>query len=143
MDRLNRAVTRYPWATILAFLLVTALLGAGIPSLEIELDVRASMPQDHPEVMYNDWVEDYFGISDPAVVMIINDGPDGIFTPETLRLVQVISEAVENLHEIRKIKINTVAIGGGGLRGFMQQLADITGGTSIGVGGGGPQWPPK
>jgi hydrophobe/amphiphile efflux-3 (HAE3) family protein len=97
MNRLNRAVVRHPWPTVVGFLLVTAFFAAGIPRLEIELDVRAAMPKDHPEVRYNDWVEDYFGITDPAVVMLINDGPDGIFTPETLRLVQVLSDAAADL----------------------------------------------
>jgi predicted RND superfamily exporter protein len=97
MNRLNRAVVRHPWPTVVGFLLLTALFAAGIPRLEIELDVRAAMPKNHPEVRYNDWVEDYFGITDPAVVMVINDGPDGVFTPETLRLIQVLSDAVAEL----------------------------------------------
>jgi predicted RND superfamily exporter protein len=100
MNALNRAVVRHPWPTLVGFLLVTSFFAAGIPRLEIELDVRASMPKNHPEVRYNDWVEDYFGISDPVVVMVINEGPDGVFTPETLRLVQVISDAVADLPAI-------------------------------------------
>ena len=32
--------------------------------------------------------------------MVINDGPDGVFTPETLALVQQLSEAMEELDGI-------------------------------------------
>jgi len=100
MKALNRAVVSHPWSTAIGFLLVTAFFAAGIPRLEIELDVRASLPKNHPDVRYNDWVEDYFGITDPAVVMVINERPDGVFTPETLRLVRVISDAVADLPTI-------------------------------------------
>ena len=95
-----KRVVEHPWLTIVLFTLVTSILAVRIPELYIEPDVRTMMAGDHPEFVYNDWLEDYFGIRDPAVLMVINDGPDGVFTPETLALVQLLSEAMEELEGI-------------------------------------------
>ncbi len=97
---MNRHVVEHPWLTIVLFMLVTSILAVRIPELYIEPDVRTMMASDHPEFVYNEWLEEYFGIRDPAVLMVINDGPDGVFTPETLALVQQLSEAMEELEGI-------------------------------------------
>jgi hydrophobe/amphiphile efflux-3 (HAE3) family protein len=96
----NRIFVDHPWVTIALFALVTAILGARIPELRIDPDVRAMMSSNHPEFAYNDWMEEYFGIQDPAVVMVIADGEHGVFTPETLALVQHLSEAMGELEAI-------------------------------------------
>ncbi len=100
MNRFNRSIVDHPWLTIALFVLVTAILAFRVPELYIETDVRAMLPKGNPEVAYNDWVEDYFGITDPAVVMIVNEDPDGIFTPATLALVMEISEGMAALDSI-------------------------------------------
>jgi predicted RND superfamily exporter protein len=91
----NRLVVDHPWLTILLFSAVTALLAAGLPKVYIEADTRKILPQDHPDMLFEDWAREFFGIEPPAVIMIVNDGPDGVFTPQTLRLVQHLSEQVE------------------------------------------------
>jgi hydrophobe/amphiphile efflux-3 (HAE3) family protein len=100
VNPINRRVVEHPWLTIVLFLLVTAVLAVRIPELYIEPDVRTMMSGDHPEFIYNEWLEDYFGIRDPAVLMVMDDGPDGVFTPETLALVQQLSEAMEEVEGI-------------------------------------------
>ena len=97
---MNRRVVEHPWLTIVLFALVTGILAVRIPELSIDPDVRAMMASDHPEFVYNEWLEDHFGIRDPAVLMVIDDGPDGVFTPETLALVQRLSQAMEELEGI-------------------------------------------
>jgi hypothetical protein len=96
----NRLVVDHPWLTIVLFLLVTGILAVRIPELYIESDVRTMMASDHPEFVYNEWLEEYFGIRDPAVLIVINDGPDGVFTPDTLALVQQLSDEMEELEGI-------------------------------------------
>jgi predicted RND superfamily exporter protein len=91
---MNRRVVEHPWVVIVLFGLVTAVLAARIPELEIDPDVHSMMATGDAEYLYNEWLEDYFGIADPVLLMVINDGPDGVFTPETLGLVQRLSQAV-------------------------------------------------
>jgi predicted RND superfamily exporter protein len=97
---LNRSVVDHPWITIALFGLVTAVLGARVPELHIEPDIRTMMPSNHPEFAYNDWMEEYFGIQDPAVLLVIDDGSHGVFTPKTLALVQHLSHALGELEAI-------------------------------------------
>lgn len=100
MTCINRAAVDHPWLTIALFLAVTAILAVRIPGLQIEADIKAMMPKDHPVFVYNEWLEDYFGVADPALVIVVNQGPDGIFTPETLALVDYISERMAGLESI-------------------------------------------
>jgi hydrophobe/amphiphile efflux-3 (HAE3) family protein len=96
----TRSIVEHPWITIVLFALATGILALRIPELYIDPDVRAMIASDNPEYLYNEWLEEYFGIEDPAVLLVINDGPHGVFTPETLALVQQLSEAVEALESI-------------------------------------------
>ncbi len=100
MSKLNRLVVTYPKLTIALFLAVTAVVSWRIPELQIEPDVRSMMPQGHPAVVYNDWVEDYFDIQDPAVFIVVNDGEHGMFTPDNLALVERLSTAMGDLDSI-------------------------------------------
>jgi hydrophobe/amphiphile efflux-3 (HAE3) family protein len=97
---LNRTIVEHPWLTIVLFALATGILAVRIPDLYIEPDVRSMMASNNPEYVYNEWLEEYFGIEDSAVLLVINDGPHGVFTPETLALVKHLSEAVEELESI-------------------------------------------
>jgi len=100
VKRINRAVVEHPWVTILVFLTVTAVLAVPIPQLHVEADIKTMMPKDHPVFVYNEWLEDYFGVADPALVIVVNEGPAGVFTPETLALVDFISEQMAALESI-------------------------------------------
>jgi len=85
---------QHPWITVVAFALITAVLSVRIPELVIDPDLHSMMATGDREYLYNEWLEDYFGIEDPVLLMIINDGAKGVFTPETLALVKRLSEAV-------------------------------------------------
>ncbi len=92
---LNRFICRFPWLTIVVFVATTAVFAVRLPELDIDPDVDAMMPREHPEVVYKDWALEYFAIEEPAVLLVTNDGPDGVFTPATLSLVEHLSEVVE------------------------------------------------
>jgi len=98
--RFNRSVTTHPWRTIAAFLVVTAILAVRIPEVRIETDIWSMMPPDHPFYVYNQWLADYFAIEDPGVILVVNEGADGVFTPQTLSLVDYLSEAMAELDAI-------------------------------------------
>jgi hydrophobe/amphiphile efflux-3 (HAE3) family protein len=96
----NLAVTRHPWATIVLFVLVTIGLGSAVPRLDLNSDAEAIIPSDHPEMIYKAWVEDYFGVDSPAVLLITADGEDGVFTPENLALIKHLSDALKAMDQI-------------------------------------------
>lgn len=100
MDRFYHSIVGHPRITITLFLVVTAVLALGIPRLRVSTDVRSMMPIGHPVIVHDEWARDYFLIEDPATVLIVNDGPDGVFTPATLALVDHISDEMEVLESI-------------------------------------------
>jgi len=96
----NRLITRHPWPTIAAFVLVTAVFAARLPELRIDFDVDTMLPSEHPEIVYKNWATDYFGVDEPVAVTVVNDGPDGIFNPATLALVEFLSTEMMELAEL-------------------------------------------
>jgi predicted RND superfamily exporter protein len=48
-------------------------------------------------MIFEDWAREFFGIEPPAVIIVTNEGPDGVFTPATLKLVDHISGRMEAL----------------------------------------------
>ncbi len=92
MTKFNRLIVTHPWFVIVSFALATVLFAVRLPKLVVDFDIDAILPHDHPEIIYKSWALEYFGIEEPAMILILNDGPYGIFTPETLALVAHISE---------------------------------------------------
>jgi len=90
----NRFIVRHPWVVILAFALATSAFAVRLPQIKFDFDFDAIFPQDHPEIAYKKWALEFFAIEEPAIVVIVNDGPNGIFTPETLALVSHLSDAM-------------------------------------------------
>jgi len=91
---MNRRIVEHPWLTIALFALATAVLAARIPELVVDPDVHSMMASEDPEFLYNEWLEEHFGIEDPVLLMVIDDGPNGVFNPETLALVERLSHAI-------------------------------------------------
>ncbi|MFQ5478644.1 MAG: RND family transporter [Candidatus Binatia bacterium] len=99
-SRFNRAIATRPWHTMALFLVLTAVLSLRIPATRIETDIWSMMPRNDPVYLYNEWLEEYFGIEDPGVILVVNEGVDGVFTPQTLSLVDFLSESMAGLEAI-------------------------------------------
>jgi len=95
-----RGVTAWP-KTIIAFGLVLIIgFASFIPTLEKDTRADAFIPPDHPALLFRDKVEDIFGLQDPMVIALVNEGDTGIFNPHSLELVEWLTrrlEAVENI----------------------------------------------
>jgi predicted RND superfamily exporter protein len=100
MTAFNRFIIRNPWLTIAVFALVTVAFAWRLPSLRMDFDIDAMLPQWHSEIQFKNWTDDYFGVEAPVVLTIENDGPNGIFTPHTLGLVQYLSSRIAELESL-------------------------------------------
>ena len=100
IHHLNRWVTDRPWLTIGLFTAVTIVLAARIPNLTIDTDVVSLMPKSHPERQAFEWTEDYFRTSPSVLLVVVNEGPDGVFNPSTLSLVSHLSDGLAALEAI-------------------------------------------
>lgn len=89
-------VVRHPWAVIVTVVLLTAYFIAQLPKLEWETDARVYLPKGHPAIIYDEKVEDVFGVKDSIIIGIVNE-EKGIFNPTTLERIAAITEQVAGL----------------------------------------------
>ncbi|MCF6324029.1 MAG: MMPL family transporter [Gammaproteobacteria bacterium] len=102
-------LTRWPKTIILLGLLLIVATGSFIPTLQKDTRSDAFMPPDHPALVYRDKVQEIFGLKDPMVIAVVNDGEHGIFNPQSLTLVAWLSLELEEIANIDPNRITSLA----------------------------------
>ena len=104
-----RGVTSWP-KTIITFGLVLIIgFASFIPALEKDTRADAFIPPDHPALLFRDKVEDIFGLQDPMVIALVNEGEAGIFNPHSLELVEWLTRRLEIVDNIDPERITSLA----------------------------------
>ncbi len=85
------------------------LSGASVLQLTREADPDAFIPPDHPALALKQRVDETFQIRDPIAIGVIRDQPGGIFNPDTLRLIQELTEAVRQLPGVEPEDVVSIA----------------------------------
>ncbi len=80
-----------------------------IPTLQKDTSMDAFVPDDEPVLIYRDKVKEIFGLKDPMVLAVVNNGPHGVFTPHTLQLVHWLTERVANIEGVNYDRITSLA----------------------------------
>jgi predicted RND superfamily exporter protein len=111
IDKITDWVLKFPKTVLIIILIITAFFTFQIyDNARLETNLDKYKPEDHPEFIASDEFEDLFGISDAVIVAIENDSdPNGIYNQETLRKIDEISLALEELPEIAKGDVNSLA----------------------------------
>ena len=107
--RFFNVVTTFPKTIILVGLVFIIASVTFIPSLVKDTRSDAFMPADHPALVYRDKVKDIFGLQDPMVIAVVNEGQNGVFTPHTLKLVDWLTQQVETIDNIDPDGITSLA----------------------------------
>ena len=102
-------VTAWPKTILALSLLAIAGLASFVPQIHKDTSSDAFISPDDPVVLYRDHVRDVFGLEDPIVVAVINDGPQGVFNPESLRLVDELTQAIAKLPNADPDRITSLA----------------------------------
>ncbi len=108
--RLAQWVVRYPKTNVLLSLLLMAALLSALPQLYKDTRADAFLADDNPALLYKNKVKAQFGLSDPIVVAVVNEGEHGVFNPGSLALVDWLStkiSALENVNSDRVISLAT------------------------------------
>lgn len=100
MDVVYKYIARFPKTTIFVVVATTLLLALPIRSLHLETDVETMMPDKHPVFVYNKQVEKIFNTKKMIIVGVVNEGPHGVFNPDTLKLVERLSLRIEEMDGI-------------------------------------------
>ena len=108
-QRFFTAVTAIPKTIITLGLLIIIGTAAFIPKLTIDSRSESFLPDDDPALLYRDQVEEIFGLKDPMVIAVINKGEQGVFNPQTLQLVQWLTDEVMKMPEINRDRVVSLA----------------------------------
>ena len=102
-------VTAWRWPILIVSLVLIAATGAFIPTLVKDTTADGFIDPADPALIERDRVEEIFGLKDPIVTAVIADDEDGVFDPETLALVQWLSDRIERLDNVNPERVTSLA----------------------------------
>ena len=102
-------ITAYPKTVITLGLALIIACASFIPTLIKDTRSDAFLPEDEPALLYRDKVKETFGLTDPMVVAVVNEGSRGVFTPHTLNLVDWLTKEIAKLDDIDPDRITSLA----------------------------------
>ena len=101
-------VTR-PWTIIALSALVLFASAAFLPSMVMDTRSDAFIDAAEPSLVYREKVEELFGLADPIVIAVTNDSSAGIYNPDSLMLVQWLTEQVQQLSNVDPERVVSLA----------------------------------
>ena len=90
-------------------LLFIALAGSFLPTMVKDTSSDSFINPNEPYLQYRHKVQDIFGLADPVVIAVINEGDKGIYNKESLALVQWLTDNVQKLDNIDPDKVVSLA----------------------------------
>ena len=86
----------FPKTVIAVIAGITALFAMQLDGLRWETDARVYLPKGHEAILYDEKVDEIFGVKDTLIVSIVNE-KEGIYNPETLARIARIAKKVATL----------------------------------------------
>ena len=102
-------VTAYPTTILAISILIILAAAVFLPRLTKDTSSEAFIPPDHPSVVYREVVREIFGLSDPVVIAVVNEGENGVFNPQTLHLVSWLTERVAEIEGVDPERVTSLA----------------------------------
>lgn len=107
--RFFSAVTAMPKIVIaIGFMLIIGV-ASFLPTLQKDTRSDAFIPEDHPSLIFSNTTKEIFGLSDPMVIAVTNEGENGVFNPHSLALVEWLTLQLEGLDNIDADRITSLA----------------------------------
>ncbi len=103
------AVTAYPKTVLALGIALIIACASFVPGLVKDTRSDAFLPEDEPALLYRDRVKEIFGLTDPMVVAVVNEGPHGVFNPHTLALVDWLTREIAKLDEVDPEHVTSLA----------------------------------
>jgi predicted RND superfamily exporter protein len=88
---------------------LTITAGWFIPDIQIDTSVEAFINPKHPSLISRNEVKEIFGLSDPIILAIENDGLEGIYSRETLDLIQHLTDTIQLIEGIDPERVVSLA----------------------------------
>jgi len=96
LDIVCSLTTRFSKSIVVIVLGLTVFFAMQLEKLHWETDARVYMPKGHPAIIYDEKVEETFGVKNAVIIGIVNK-EKGVYNPETLARIARITEQVANL----------------------------------------------
>ncbi|MEQ6342733.1 MAG: MMPL family transporter [Gammaproteobacteria bacterium] len=96
LNRLYALVTNFPKSVMLVIAGITVFFAFQLPKLHWETDARVFLPKGHAAILYDERVDEVFGVKDAVIIGIVNE-KEGIFNPKTLARIARITEKISAL----------------------------------------------
>lgn len=102
-------VIRYRWVALVVSLLVIGGLGSQLGGLKKNTQADAFIDENEPALIYREAVEQIFNLKDPLVLAVRNEGANGIYNAQSLKLVRWLSEQLVSVPNIDPQGITSLA----------------------------------
>lgn len=107
--RFFTGVIAYPKLVLVVTFIVIGLAASMLPRLTRDTSSDAFISADHPAIVYREQVRNIFGLDDPFVIAVIRDAEYGVFNPQTLKLVQWLTDEAAKIESIDPDRITSLA----------------------------------
>lgn len=109
ISKFARFIVNFPKTNVIVSILVMLTLFAALPKLYKDTRADAFLAADNPALLYKEKVKRQFGLSDPIVVAVINSSDKGVFNPNSLLLVNSLTEQISALDNINSDRVTSLA----------------------------------
>lgn len=107
--RFFRFAVRHPLWVIAAFALVGGMAVTQLGDLRMDPDVEAYVPKRHPVRAFWIEAEDKFQLRDEVLLAIVDDGPNGVFTPTNLAAIAELTDRIEVLPYVVETDLHSLS----------------------------------
>lgn len=107
--KLARYIVNFPKTNLILSLLLMAVIFIALPDLYKDTRADAFLADDNPALIYRDKVKAQFGLSDPIVIAVVNESETGVFNPDSLVLVNWLSENISALDNVNSDRVTSLA----------------------------------
>ncbi len=104
-----QGIIRWRWLVIASALILFAALASNAPKLQKDTSADAFIDPSDPALVNRDRIEDIFNISDPIVVAVMNESPEGIFNADSLQLVSWLTTELQKVDNIDPDQVTSLA----------------------------------
>jgi hypothetical protein len=108
-DKIFQFIVGRPKTVVAISLILMASAIVFLPKLAKDTRADAFLAPDNPALVYRNKVKEQFGLSDPLIIAIVNQGELGIFNPQSLALVDWLTEEVSRLDNVNSERVISLA----------------------------------
>ncbi|TKJ39098.1 RND transporter [candidate division LCP-89 bacterium B3_LCP] len=91
---------KFRWLIILSFIILTVIFALQLPKTKIDSDIKNQLPEDMPSRIVTDQIDELFGGTDMAMLMIETDD---VLKSETLQRTKALSKKMKRIKGVNKV----------------------------------------